>query len=176
MAINLLSIGNNDGKDPLGGRIGDSNGGFLSLRFGAVSVPDMGIELTFGTGSGQANWAYMRKGVSLNATTFSNLDLAGTLTDGVGNTITATKLKLAVVALDSPDGSKALRVGPQNQSNVAQLGWGGTGATVYQTVTHHWWLYEPVAGYTITAGTGDVFPLYNPGGSAVTFSILLAGV
>jgi hypothetical protein len=101
--------------------------------------------------------------------------LSGSLTDGLGNVISATKLKLLILSVSSPDGTKAIRVGPRGVSNTIQGPWGGTGATVYTDVTHWHVLYEPVAGWTVTAGTGDILGLYNPGAGSVTYSILLAG-
>ena len=145
------------------------------LRFGGLSIPALSISLGFGTASGKANWLYYASR-TVAATTADNLDLSGSLTDGLGNTISATKLKLAVIAIASPDGAKSLRIGPRGVSNTAQLNFGGVAATDYQTVTHWWWLYEPVAGYTITAATADIFGVYNPGAGSVTYSVLLAGV
>ena len=174
MALNTLTFG---GSWPLTGFWKDgTTGAVLRKKFGALSVPELSISLTYGTGSGQANWAYYASR-PLAGTTYDLLDLSGSLTDGLGNTISATKLKLAVIAVASPDGTKKLRVGPQNQSNAAQLHWGGTGATVYKEVAY--WdviAYEKVAGYTVTAATADIFPIYNPTGSSITYSILMAGV
>jgi hypothetical protein len=113
----------------------------------------------------------------LAATTFDLLDLSGSLTDAFGTVIAATKLKLAVVSVSAPDGAKKLRVGPQGQSNVIPGPWGGVGATVYKEVTH-WSLvaWEPVAGFSVVGGTSDIFPIYNPTASPVTYSVLLAGL
>lgn len=171
MAINTLSI---SGTLPLGGFWKDgTTGAVLRKKFGTLSVPSLAVSLSYGTGSGQANWAYYASR-SVAGTTADNLDLSGSLTDGLGNTISATKLKVAVVAISSPDGTKALRVGPRAVSNAGLFGFGD--ASDYQTVTHFWLLYEPVAGYTVTAGTGDLFCVYNPTGSSITYSVLLAGV
>lgn len=173
MAVDKLSV---SGLFELAGAIRDtSRGTALRREFGGGGVPELSVALTYGTTADKGDWLYYAER-TLAATTFDLLDLSGSLTDGLGNTITATKLKFALVAIESPDGTKAVRVGPQNQTNAAQLHWGGTGATVYKTVTH-WDLvvWEPVAGYTVTAATADIFPVYNPGGSAVTYHILLAG-
>jgi len=173
LAIDNLSV---LGDNPLRVYIHDAAGGSLRRQFGSVSVPSLGISLTYGTGSGQANTLYCNSR-SVNPTSYDLVDLAGSLTDGVGNTITFTKIKLALLAIVSPDGTKLLRVGPQAQSNPFLGGWGGTGSTVYKAV-YDWDLtnYEPVSGLTVTASTGDIFPVYNPGGSAVSYFLLLAGV
>jgi hypothetical protein len=174
MAITGLRI---DGENELSAYIRDGGtGAVLRKKFGlTASVPALAVDLTYGTTSAKANWMYYASR-TVAATTADNLDLSGSLTDGLGNTISATKLKLAVIAIASPDGTKSLRVGPRGVANAAQLNFGGVAATDYQTVTHWWWLYEPVAGYTITAATADIFGVYNPGAGSVTYSVLLAGV
>ncbi len=174
MAVDSLTI---SGVFPLLARLADSSIGASARRqFGTGTLAELGVTLAYGTGSGQASKWHI--GVrALAATTYDLLDLAGgSLADPVGNALTFSTVKLIVVAISSPDGTKTLRVGPQNQSNAPALNWGGTGATVYHTLTH--WampLYQPVTGATITAGTGDILPVYNPGGSSVTYAILIAG-
>ncbi len=173
MALNTLQFG---GTFPLSSFWKDgTTGAVVRKRFGVVSVPELGVSLSYGTGSGQANWAYYASR-TVATVTADNLDLSGSLTDGLGNTISATKLKLLVVAVASPDGTKKIRVGPRGVSNAAQLNFGGVASTDYQDVTHWHVLYEPVAGYTITAGSADVLGLYNPSAGSVTYSILMAGV
>lgn len=176
MAIARLNVTNRSGERALSAYFQDgTTGAVIAKRFGAVSVPDLGISLTFGTGSGQANKFYFASR-TVATVTADNLDLAGTLADGLGNTVTFTALKLMVFAVSSPDGTKTLRIGPRNQSNPFQGPWGGTGATVYQDLTHHWYDYRPVTGHTVTAGTGDTLGVYNPSAGSVTYTVLLAGV
>lgn len=173
MAISVLSAA---GSFPLMGFWKDgTTGAVLRKKFGALSVPTLGVSLTYGTGSGQANWAYYASR-TVATVTADNLDLSGSLTDGLGNTISATKLKLLVVAVSSPDGTKTIRVGPRGVANTLQGPWGGTGATVYTDVTTWHVLYEPVAGWNVVGGSSDILGIYNPSASSVTYSILMAGV
>lgn len=174
MAQDSLTIG---GNFPLTFSISDSGGSSKSGRFGVGSLwPSLAVDIEWGTGSGQCNLACVTRR-TLTATTYDNLDLAGGLSDNLGNTLTFTKIKLAILALATPDGTANLRVGPQAQSNVMQGPWGGTGATVYKTVYHSDIIWrELVAGFTVTAGTGDIFPIYNPTGSSVIYTLLLAGL
>lgn len=173
MALNTLNF---SGEWPVGGFWKDgTTGAVLRKKFGVLSVPTLSISLTYGTGSGNANWAYYASR-TVNATTADNLDLSGSLTDGLGNTISATKLKLLVIGIASPDGTKTLRVGPRGVANTFQGPWGGTASTDYVSVTTWHVIYEPVAGYTITGGTGDVLGIYNSSAGSLTYSILLAGV
>ena len=174
MAVDGLTI---SGVFPLLARIADSGRGASARRlFGKGGLPELGVSLTFGTTSGKANKWHV--GVrTLAATTFDLLDLAGgSLADPLGNALTFSTVKLVVVALSTPNGTRNLQIGPQNQSNAAPLNWGGVGATVYQIVTN--WampIYQPVTGVTVTAGTGDILPVYNPGGASLDYAILIAG-
>lgn len=173
MAISILRA---TGELPLSAFWKDgTTGAVLSKTFGALGVPELDVSLTFGTISGKANWAYYASR-TVATVTADNLDLSGSLTDGLGNTINATKLKLLVLAINAPDGTKALRFGPRGVSNAAQLNFGGVSGTDYQTVTHWHLMYEPVAGYTITAATNDIVGIYNPTAASVTYSILMMGV
>lgn len=159
-----------------GGRIfDDSTGQQQPASYGFGVLPETTFSLETGTGSGQANKWYLARR-TLAATTYDLLDLAGGLSDYKGNAITLTTLKRALVKVVSADGSKRLRVGPQNQANAAQLGWGGTGATVYADVYDVLDLRHPWAGWAVTAGTGDVFPVYNPTAGSIDYAVWLLGV
>lgn len=175
MAIDKLSIG---GTWDLSGFIKDATtGASLRRKFGAGSIPTLDLPpLAYGTTSGKANWMYFATR-TVATVTADNLDLSGSLTDGLGNTITATRLKLLVVAVASPDGTKTIRVGPRGVANANQLNHGGVAASNYIDVTD--WavlVNEPVAGLTVVNASSDVVGLYNPSAGSVTYSILMAGV
>lgn len=158
-----------------GGNAVDSVSGLnLPIRFNSGFLPSRIRSLSYGTGANQVNKIYFAKR-TLAATTFDLLDLAGGLTDPTGATITMTALKLAYIALMTQDGTNALRIGPQAQANAGAFMWGGTGATVYHTTYSDWEDYRPITGWTVTAGTGDIFPIYNPGATSVDYAILLLG-
>lgn len=159
-----------------GGRVIDSiTGQYLPAIFGKGLVPTRLRSLTNGTGSNQVNKFHVSQRTLANGAS-DLLDLAGGLTDYKGAAITFTALKWAYVAIITPNGTKSLRVGPQNQTNAGQFWWGGTGATVYYTAKQDFEYYEPVSGVTVTAGTGDIFPIINQSGVSVTYALLLAGV
>lgn len=158
-----------------GGIITDSaNGATQPASVGQGVLPSLLSAYTYGTGTAQVN-AFYAASRTVAATTFDLINLT-TTTAALGTTFSLTKLKFLLVAVQSPDGTKSLRVGPQNQSNAAQLWFGGTGATVYDTVfTYRVW-ENPYAGYTVTASTGDILPIYNPGASSVTYGIWILGL
>lgn len=174
MPIDTLNI---EGEFDLRGFIVSSDrGSVLNVKFGAAGVPPVEVLASYGTGAGQCSWMYYAER-TLAATTFDLLDLSGVLTNGVGDTIAATKLKFALIVIQDADGVKKLQVGPQNQAGAMQGPWGGVTAAVYKEVTD--WevvVKELVAGYTVAAGVTDIWPVYNPTASAITYHVLLAGV
>lgn len=129
------------------------------------------LTLTNGTGSKQGNlWWLAERTVSASAN--DDLDLAGVLVNGLGQTATFTKVKLILVQIDTPDGTKKLRIGPA-ASNGFVGPFGGT--TPYEEFTELKLCAERFAGWTVTAGTGDVLRISNPGAGPVTYRILIVG-
>lgn len=147
----------------------------LTIGSGGFDSIIASIALSSGTGSGAANQMFHDER-TLATTATDSLDLAGGLTNPLGATITFSKIKLMIVAIVSPDGTKALRIGPNNTANAWQGWFGGTGANVYETV------YDMVARWdfygswtSVTAGTGDLLIINNPSAGSVTYNILLVG-
>lgn len=143
--------------------------------YGQGILPSSVFTLASGTGTGQASKWYLARR-ALAGTTFDLLDLAGGLTDYAGASLTFSAVKRCLVAVVSPDGTKKLRVGPQDQSNAWQGWFGGTGATVYEEVFHTTDRKHPYAGWTVTGGSADVLAVYNPGATSVTYAIWIIGV
>ncbi len=160
-----------------GGRILDNvTGQYLPIIFGKGSIPSRLRTFTHGTGANQVNKIYATQR-TLATVTMDSLDLAGGLTDYKGAAITLTALKWVYISIVSPDGTKVLRVGPQNQAAAGTFGWGSAAvATVYHDFYSDWELYRPITGFTVTATTADIFPIYNPSLTSVTYAIIVAGV
>lgn len=139
-------------------------------------IPALGLTLLNGTGSGQAsNWYLAVRSVA--GTTADNLDLAGGLTNGLGQVLTFTKVKYLLLAINSPDGAKKLDLGPKGASNPFIGPWaGGSGATVYDEVYEVYENRNTFSGWTVTATTGDILGIYNPGATTVTYTIFIIGL
>lgn len=134
---------------------------------------DWSAYLANGTASGQASqvWSDTR---SLAGSATENLDLAGSLTNAFGTTLTFTKIKAIVVrASSSNNASNAVRVqrGASNgvpvflaASDGLDLNAGGV-----------FLFYDP-AGVTVTAGTGDILTITNSAGTnTVSYDIVIIG-
>lgn len=148
---------------------GDWDGMDLGWLFGTSDTPASG-------GQGYLN-AWHCRDYTIAAGANQDLDLAGGVTDFEGSAITFTKIKVVLIGVQSPDGSKAVRVGPQGVANAWQGPFGGVAAANYLTVRR--WLplvLDTHAGYAVTAGTGDILRLNNPGASSIDVSVLIGGV
>lgn len=168
MALTLAGAGSISGPAGL-----ITSGGGLLLGTGPWA--QMVTNLTFGTGANQANQCYYAQR-TVATVTADNLDLSGSLLDPLGNTINLTTVKLIVVAIDTPDGTKKLRVGPQAVANAWQGPFGGVTAPCYKEITN--WdpiCNEPVAGYPVVGGASDILGIYNPSAVSVTYRILIMG-
>lgn len=142
-------------------------------NLGGSILPQLRTRYTYGTGDGQVNKWYLAKR-TLPATTYDDLNLTSGLT-ALGTTQAFTKLKLVLVAVVSPDGAKKLRVGPQGRTNAAQLWFQATSANFWEECFTYVLKERPVTGWTATAGSADVFSVYNPGATALDYAIWLLG-
>jgi hypothetical protein len=148
-----------------------------TISIGANNFDSLEYTITHGASGALKCNEWFRDERTVAASTADNLDLAGSLKNPFGDTITFTYLRVVILAIDAPDGTKALRFGPRGQANAWQGPFAGTSATDYITVTDSLFLanLSGTNGWPVTAGTGDILGIYNPGTSAVTYRIWLLG-
>lgn len=142
------------------------------ITSGSASFPSLSRTITDGTGAGQCNKWY-RSYRTLASGAADNLDLAGSLLDPFGNTLTFTGIKYVAIALisASANGTNKLTVGNATNPWVGPMGSTGT-IDVYDSLE----LYHPSAsGWAVTAGTGDILKINNGGASSITYCVLIAG-
>ena len=143
-----------------------------AVTSGTNSFPTLSRTITDGTGAGQCNKWY-RSYRTLAAGTADNLDLAGSLLDPFGSTLTFTGVKYIAIALvaASANGTNKLTVGNATNPFVGPFSSAGT-IDIYDSLE----LYHPGAsGWAVTAGTADILKINNPGAASVTYCILIAG-
>jgi hypothetical protein len=140
----------------------------------AVFSEDDITSLGDGTGANQADliWSDTR---TLAASATENLDLAGSLVDALGSTLTFARVKAIYVHAadgnvnDVVFGGAASNgfVGPfADATDKIKVKSGGTWAIVAPGAT----------GYPVTAGTGDILLVANGGsGTSVTYDIVIIG-
>lgn len=112
---------------------------------------------------------------SINSASNEDLDLAGSLTNAIGATVTFTKVK-AILIQASANNSTNLSVGP-----AASNGWGAGFADASDRVVIRpggmFLLTAPDAnGMAVTAGTGDLLNIANSSGATASYDIIIIGV
>lgn len=130
------------------------------------------FSLSFGTGNNNANnWFHDTRTIAGNNTN-DDLDLAGVLSNSI-DTLTFTKIKALVVAINSPDGNKELLVGPGGVNNGFLSPW-NDGNAAERTKTSCVKL-NPY-GWTVTATTGDILRIRNESNTSITYDVFIVGV
>lgn len=146
-----------------------------SLSSGSSLFPAMAYTFSDGAAAGQANkWHRSVNTIAAGAT--QTFDLAGSLVDPFGATLTFSTIRAVVVSIVDPNGTKALFVGPQGVSNAWQGPFGGTGATSYISTKTFVSFIDPLnLGWTVTAGTADILPIMNSSAVSVQYVIWVLG-
>jgi len=129
--------------------------------------------VTDGTGSSQADIVF-RDQRTLAASTSENLDLAGDLTDAYGTTLTFVDVKMLYVSAASTNGANIVVGGAASNAFVGAF----ADATDKVNLPASAWLkwVNPIDGYAVTAGTGDILKIENSDGAATaTYDIVIVG-
>jgi hypothetical protein len=141
---------------------------------GANGFSGWDFALTNGTGNGQVNEAYVGR-QTVPAGSHVDLDLSGSLTNPLNQTVNFTAIKYLLVLIRSPDGTLAIKVGPQGATNAWQGPFGGVTATDYEQVYEKFERANRFGGWPVANGATDVLRLSNPGGTDVSVDILILG-
>lgn len=135
-----------------------------------------GASLVDGASAGQANVAYWNTD-TLTASSSDSLDLAGSLEDPFGNTLTFARIKALIVTAD-PDNTNNVLVGGAASDAVTSLFGDATDVAVVRPGATLAWIAGPAdaTGYTVTAATADLLKIANSGsGTSVTYSVVVIG-
>lgn len=131
----------------------------------------LSVVLANGSGANQAqqHWHDER---TLSATS-ENLDLAASLTNGLGQTVTFSTVKTIIIYNKSTTSGQVIAVGGAaanqfvnwvaNSSDIVRIGPGGFLA-----------LSSPVDGFAVVAGTGDQLKI-DAGAATITYGIIIIG-
>lgn len=153
---------------------------FLATKSGIdLSTPQSYLERTFekslasGTGAAQADLIFHDKR-TIAATTNDDLDLAGSLTDACGATLTFAKVKL--IYIENPSGNDGDVVVGAAASNQFVGPLGGATHTIAIKPGGCLLLASPVnAGWTVAAGTGDILRVRNAGSASQDIPVIIVG-
>lgn len=126
-----------------------------------------------GTAANQANQMFADTR-SIAGSSDDDLDLAGSLVDGIGNTITFTSIKAIIIHAASTNGD-ALHVGAAAANGFTTF-FGSSTDLIKIRPGGSFMIVNPEAnGYAVTAGTADKFRISNQDASTASFDIVLIG-
>ena len=131
------------------------------------------ITLKSGTGNNQADLIFTDQR-TINASSSENLDLAGSLAGPAGDTLTFVKVKGIYVRAAAANGGNIVLGGAS--SNAFTGPFGAANDVLNIPAGGYVELCAPVAGWTVTAGTGDLLQVANDdSGAAATYDIVIIG-
>lgn len=129
--------------------------------------------LSNGTGAGQAS-QFWRDTRTLGPAATENIDLAGSLVNAFGVTVTFTKIKFLFVRAD-PANNVANNVNVQRAAANGFV-WFLAVSDGFFLAPGAWAAWFDPAGVTVTAGTGDLLTITNGAGSnSVNYDIVIVG-
>lgn len=132
------------------------------------------FDFTNGTGANQANMIFMDQR-TISASGNDDLDLAGSLTNAYGTTITFTSIK-GIIVYAATANTNDVHVGGAGSNQF--LEWVGNSSDLVVVKPGGLLaLVNPQAnGYAVTASTGDILRVSNSSsGTSVTYDIILLG-
>lgn len=142
---------------------------------------DYSTTLSNGTGAGAAQKVYAAT-LTISASTTTNLDLAGSLTDLFGNVITFSKIKVIYVELDTTTTASSILVG--GHATLALANWITSADTLdndqpairVRNNGVFMLACRDATGYAVTATTEDMLSIENEDASnAATVNVCLIG-
>ena len=129
--------------------------------------------VTNGTGLDQMDliWHDQR---TLGATTSENIDLAGSLVDSFGTTLTFARVKLIYVFSAVANGG-LIQVGGAGSNTFVNWVANATDIINIRNGGAMMLTAPDATGYAVTAGTGDILQINNTDGSSATYNIVIGG-
>jgi hypothetical protein len=145
-----------------------------SVTAETTSATRNSIRLENGTGNNQASKMFSDTR-TLAASATEDLDLAGSLVDPIGATLTFTAIKAIYIKAADANTNDVIVGGAA--SNGFQGPFGNVNDTIAVRPGGILELVAPKTGWTVTAGTGDLLKIANGGGStSVTYDIVIIGI
>lgn len=147
----------------------------LDLASGSVPLAyKRELALASGTGVGQADRVF-HDTRTLAASANEDLDLAGSLVDAFGATLTFARIKALVVAAATTNTNNVIVGGAPANAWVGPFGAATHTATVRPGGVLALFARD-LGAYPVTAGTGDLLRVANSGaGSTVSYDVILIG-
>lgn len=147
------------------------------LDLGTATFPfalSSSFALANGTAAGQVDRAFTDTR-TLAASATENLDLAGTLTDAFGATITFVTIKAIIIrAAAANNAANQVQVTRPATNGVPFFMAAGDGISLAPGYSFAW--FGSGTGVTVTAGTGDLITVTNSAGTnSVNYDVVILG-
>lgn len=147
-----------------------------SLDLGDATFPislTQSLSLLNGTGAGQADLIFTDTR-TLSASATEDLDLAGSLTDAYGVTMTFARIKALIVTAASANTNNVNVIRPA--SNGVPLFLAASDGIPVRPGGLFAWGCTDVTGVAVTASTGDLITFTNSAGTTgVTYTVIIIG-
>lgn len=131
---------------------------------------------TDGTSTNNVNQMWHDRRTVTLATGSDDLDLAGSLTNAFGNTVTFATVREIVVYNRSTTAGEDLYVGAATSNALSSLFEGSTTAKITVRASGIFVISAPLDGYTVTAGSADVLRVNHSGSVGdITYDIIIKG-
>jgi len=129
----------------------------------------------FGTASEEVNQLYVGDRTVASGAN-DDIDLSGSLTNFVGETVTFSRIKLILIYNPSTLAGEILTLGGGGSNSwIAPFGASSTFKdSVYPSGL--WLRTAPLDGFLVTAGSADILRVHNSGTLSVTYPIIIAGL
>lgn len=132
------------------------------------------VDLADGTGAGQADRLFSDRR-TLSASGNETLDLAGTLVDAFGATLTFARIKALYIAASSDNTNNVLVGGAASNGFITWVG-DATDVVVVRPGGMLLLAAPDATAYAVTAATGDLLKVANSGsGTSVTYDVVVIG-
>lgn len=136
---------------------------------------DYSIALASGTGANQASNVFHDQR-TLTASSSENLDLAGTLTNAFGVTLTFTKIKAVIIHAATTNTNNVQVGGAASNGWIAWVG-DATDIISVKPGGTFVWIAPDVNGGAVVAATGDLLKVANSSsGTSVVYDVTIIGV
>lgn len=136
------------------------------------------VEFANGSGTNQAQDMFHSQRTVNNAEE-DNLDLAGSLVDVFGNTLTLTSIRQLLIVNNATTSGEDLVIGgpegPSAGALLTDLFDGDNEARIKVKSGGVLCLVAPISGYAITGGSADIIRVYNIGTVPISYDVIIKG-
>jgi hypothetical protein len=140
-----------------------------------AAVINFAKALSWASGTGAAQVDRLFSGQrTLTTGANENLDLAGTLTDAFGATITMARIKLIWIYAATANTTNLQFNRPASNGVPGPLV-AASDAIELKPGAGFLWFDPGAVGYAVTAGTGDLFNVVNAAGASATYDVVILG-